>query len=254
LLNNGHMNADIVCLQEVQVDLFPDFMSKLSATFDGILQNVTAMHNVGTAILVRKDGPFRIKRSESRSRALITVLQDKGNGSLLYVSSVHLDADAARDRQTREYHQRQRESQLKSLLKRLKNHCFLDHINFETVPIIIAGDFNMLRDNPINAALTEGELSLQFPLHFRDAYLEAEQSNHQSLPLYQNQDDSSSHFLVKTYGGGAILDYIYVSHQVKVIKTLLYHPSSSSPGIENLPSNDHPSDHLPVGIDFYWPS
>jgi mRNA deadenylase 3'-5' endonuclease subunit Ccr4 len=248
------MNGDIVCLQEVQIDLFPDLMSRLCATFDGILQNVTVTHNVGTAILVRKDGRFCIRRAESRSRALITVLQDKENESLLYVSTVHLDADTARDNQSREYHQRQRESQLKSLLKRLNNQCILDNIGFDAVPIIIAGDFNMLRGNPIKTALAKGELWPQFPVHFHDAYLHAEQYNHQSLPLYQNHDDVSSNRLVKTYGGGAVLDYIYVTHQVKVVDTLLCHPSSSTRVIEKLPSKDHPSDHLPVGIDFAWPN
>jgi mRNA deadenylase 3'-5' endonuclease subunit Ccr4 len=254
LLDGGSMNADIVCFQEVQVDLFPDLMSKLSTTFDSILQNVTATHNVGTAILVRKDSRLRIKRVESRSRALITVLQDKENESILYVSTVHLDAGTATDRQTREYHQRQRENQLKSLLKRLNSQCILDNTNLEKVPIIVAGDFNMLRDNPIIAALTKGELLPQLPVHLHDAYLEAKQYNHQSLPLYQIQDNESSNHLVKTYSGGAVLDYIYVSHQVQVVDTLLCHPSSSTPGVENLPTKDHPSDHLPIGIDFKWPT
>jgi mRNA deadenylase 3'-5' endonuclease subunit Ccr4 len=256
ILDDGTMKADIVCLQEVQIDLFPELMSRLSATFDSILQNVTATHNVGTAILVRKDSRLQIKRAESRSRALITVLQDKNNEELLYVSTVHLDADTASDRQTREFHQRQRENQLKSLLKRLNNHCLLDNNNIETVPIIIAGDFNMLRDNPINAALTKGELSPQLPIHFHDAYLKAEQYNQRSLPLYQqNQNDyKSSHHLVKTFCGGAVLDYIFVSQHIHVVDTLLYHPGSSYYGIERLPSKDYPSDHFPVGIDFQWPS
>jgi mRNA deadenylase 3'-5' endonuclease subunit Ccr4 len=254
LLDDESMNADVVCLQEVQIDLFPDLMSRLSATFDSILQNVTATHNVGTAILVRKDSCLQIKRAESRSRALITVLQDKKNDKLLYISTVHLDADTASDRQTREFHQRQRENQLKSLLKRLNNHCLIDNNSIETVPIIIAGDFNMLRDNPINVALAKGELSPQLPIRFYDAYLKAEQHDHQSLPLYQqNQNDLSFNQLVKTFGGGAVLDYIFVSQHIQIVDTLLCHPGSSYRGIERLPSKDHPSDHFPVGIDFQWP-
>lgn len=39
---------DIICLQEAQVDLFPDLLSSLSPVFDGVIQNVTNGHNVGT--------------------------------------------------------------------------------------------------------------------------------------------------------------------------------------------------------------
>jgi mRNA deadenylase 3'-5' endonuclease subunit Ccr4 len=254
LLDKGTIKADIVCLQEVQVDLFPDLMSMLSPTFEGVLQNVTVMHNVGTAILVRKDCPFRIKRTESRSRALISVLEDKDDkNSIIYVCTVHLDADKAWDRQTREYHQRQRENQLKSLLKRLDNQCRLDKKDFDKIPLVIAGDFNTLRDNPINTALAKGELSPRLSIHLHDVYLEAEFFNRPSLPLYYQNDGSQNHHLVKTYRGGAVLDYIYVSDRVQVLDTLLCHPSSSVVGSEQLPSQDHPSDHLPVGIDFEWP-
>lgn len=39
--------ADIVCLQEAQVDLFGELLSSLSPVYDGVLQNVTRGHNVG---------------------------------------------------------------------------------------------------------------------------------------------------------------------------------------------------------------
>ncbi|KAG7352630.1 endonuclease/exonuclease/phosphatase family protein [Nitzschia inconspicua] len=256
LLDGEHLKPDVVCLQEVQVDLFPDLMLSLSSTFDGILQNVTETHNVATAILIRKDGPFRIKRAESRSRALISVLQDKSDSnSLLYLSTVHLDADKAWDRQTREYHQRQRENQLKSLLKRLNNQCHLDNKDLKDVPVVIAGDFNVLRNNPINTALAKGELLPQLPIHLHDVYLEAEANYRPSRPTYPGHkyDNLGIHDLVKTYRGGAVLDYIYVSDQVQVVDTLLCHPSSHKVGQEKWPCQDHPSDHLPVGIDFKWP-
>jgi mRNA deadenylase 3'-5' endonuclease subunit Ccr4 len=39
--------ADIVCLQEAQVDLFADLLTSLSPFYDGVMQNVTGDHNVG---------------------------------------------------------------------------------------------------------------------------------------------------------------------------------------------------------------
>jgi mRNA deadenylase 3'-5' endonuclease subunit Ccr4 len=251
LLDEKVVRADIVCLQEVQRDHFPDLLSNLLPTFGGILQNVSRTHNVGTAILVRKTCPFRIKRVESRSRALIAVLENKYKSNLLYVCAVHLDADKAWDKKTREFHQRQRENQLKSLLKRLEHQCNVDKYDIENAPIIIAGDFNMLRNNPINSALSDGELSQGPCIQLRDAYLDSERRNRCSLSLYPEKSQSGRN-LVKTYRGGAVLDYIFVSNQVQVRNTLLCHPSSSSMGMERWPSKEHPSDHLPVGIDFEW--
>ena len=43
----SQMKADIVCLQEAQVDLFSDLLNSLSSTYDGVIQNVTRGHNVG---------------------------------------------------------------------------------------------------------------------------------------------------------------------------------------------------------------
>jgi CCR4-NOT transcription complex subunit 6 len=257
------MEADIVCLQEVQNDLFPDIMLRLSQTYHGILQNVSETHNVGTALLLHKDCPISIKRAESRSRALITVLEDKQNGSLLYVCSVHLDADKAWDRPKRQYHQNQRESQLKSLIKRIHHQCTLDNKDINDIPIIIAGDFNILRNNPINAAMSNGEIYPHCDIPLRDVYLQNERDDRSSLVLYDDDDKSSAtvstllgsnHHLRKTYRGGAVLDYIYVSDQVQVLNTLLCHAKSSTAGGEQWPSHDHPSDHLPVGIDFEWNS
>ncbi|KAL3923802.1 MAG: hypothetical protein SGARI_006149 [Bacillariaceae sp.] len=233
-------------------------MSKVSHSYDGVLQNVSEAHNVGTAFLLRKDSPFAIRRAESRSRALITVLEDKQDDeALLYVCSVHLDADKAWDQQTRQYHQRQRENQLKSLIKRINHQCKLDKQDINNVPIIIAGDFNMLRNNPINEAMSKGTVHPRCDVHLHDVYLENEREDRSSLPLYEKGGETTatsfetSH-LTKTYRGGAVLDYIYVSDQVQIHDTLLCHPKSSTLGGEKWPSKDHPSDHLPVGIDFEW--
>ena len=46
-LVDTEFKADIVCLQEAQVDLFEDLLSSLSPVYDGVIQNVTRGHNVG---------------------------------------------------------------------------------------------------------------------------------------------------------------------------------------------------------------
>mmetsp|Transcript_34368 Transcript_34368/g.81014 ORF Transcript_34368/g.81014 Transcript_34368/m.81014 type:complete len:258 (-) Transcript_34368:3848-4621(-) len=255
---------DIVCLQEAQVDLFSDLLSSISPVFDGVIQNVTRDHNVGTALLVRKSCKLKIKRAESRSRALIATLEDKDNSDNLYICSVHLDADKSLDPKEREHHQSQRRSQLKSLLKRINYACKLEHQAIKEASILLAGDFNMLRENPLHNSLVEGSLTTSPSAHvsLRDAYFEAERNQRHPIPLYthplpedeyyiQNRGRNAQH-LVKTYKGGAILDYIWTSDKVKIVDTLLYHPSSSQLGREKWPCHDHPSDHLPIGVDIEW--
>ena len=79
------MNADVICLQEVQVDLWPDLFQELEETYDGILQDMAGGHNVASAVLVRKSCPLQIDRIESRSRALLAILEDPTKQSKLYL-------------------------------------------------------------------------------------------------------------------------------------------------------------------------
>ena len=172
---------------------------------------------------------------------------------------MHLDADRSLDPKKRERHQKQRQSQLKSLLKRINYACKLEKQIIKEAPILIAGDFNMLRENPLHESLVEGSLTTSPSAYvsLNDAYFEAERHQRRSIPAYhdsghgENTSNIEMH-LVKTYKGGAILDYIWTSGKVKVVDTLLYHPKSSIEGREKWPCDDHPSDHLPIGVDFEW--
>ena len=268
---------DVVCIQEAQVDLFSDLLASLTPEFYGVIQNVSSSHNVGTAVLIRNSCPVRIKRIESRSRALIVTLEDKkkntktttNSNNLLYLCSVHLDADRSFDPKERKHHQDQRRNQLKSLLKRINYHCKLDDSSIQDAPILVAGDFNMLRENPLHASLTEGSVSPSAPVPLHDAYMEDELQQRRSIPLYHHNDDNNNNDmrtkaknndngncilkqLQKTYKGGAILDYIWTSKKIKVVHTLLYHPGATSLSREQWPSKTMPSDHLPIGIDIEW--
>jgi mRNA deadenylase 3'-5' endonuclease subunit Ccr4 len=267
LLDEEMKPPDVVCIQEAQIDLFSDLLSSLSPIFDGVIQNTTSEHNVGTAVLIRNSCPVKIKRMESRSRALIVTLEDKQqNDNILYLCSVHLDADKSHDPKKRQKNQDQRECQLKSLLKRINFQCKLDEQQIKESSVLIAGDFNMLRENPLHSILMEGTLSPSAHVPLQDAYMEAERNKRQSIPVYQlesgeeetnnveQQQENDNHQLnlAKTYKGGAILDYIWTSEKIKVLDTLLYHPRSSIMGTEMWPSAEHPSDHIPIGIDMEW--
>ena len=208
--------------------------------------------------MIRNSCGLRFKRVESRSRALIATLCDRKKDKNLYVCSVHLDADKSTDPKKREHHQKQRQSQLKSLLKRINYACKLENEIIREAPILVAGDFNMLRDNPLHESLAVGSLTTSPSAHvlLHDAYMEAERHGRCSIPVYHCElspnENKTNFYLEKTYKGGVILDYIWTSENLKVLDTLLYHPRSSTIGKEKWPCDNYPSDHLPIGIDLDW--
>lgn len=287
------IDADVICLQEMECALFDAFMSQISEEYLGILQNTTDEHPVGNAILVRKN-KLKVLRQESRSRALILVVNGVEKFSParpLYLANVHLQAGMEDDKT--------RVCQLKSLLKRIHNHVRMEISQEKTgwnettkqlsPAVIVAGDFNMLATNPVYRWLSHRHqgtgtnkqsevnildngtglelLDLKFPkkvplLPLKDIFSD--------LPpvLQENGEvsEAQGHSEVKmTYCGGSVLDYIWtmdiavdqstdISHKsaVEVLQTLVFHTAAFSPDRQQWPSGTHPSDHLPVGVDFYW--
>lgn len=221
------MQPDILCLQEVQIDVGSEFLRRLDS-YDTVLQNVTEGHNVAIAILVRKTCPFYVERVESRSRVLLAVLRSKydDNKRKLYLGSVHLEAGTKEGNDLQRYHQ------LKSLFKRLRYHCTMDGDVLSDASIILAGDFNMLRSNNFYDCLLEGELSHP-----------EKKNNVKSIPIVKFRDGMP---LPMTFAKGYALDYIFTSTGIEIDDHL---PQSTHalPCIpQPWPSKDHPSDHLPI--------
>eukprot|EP00980_Cylindrotheca_fusiformis_P006598 scaffold1390_cov138-Cylindrotheca_fusiformis.AAC.1 len=254
------MDADIICLQEVQVDLWQDFCQILEEhQYTGVLQNVTGGHNVASALLVKKSSPLQLERLESRSRVLIGVLQDsKKRKQKVYLANVHLEAGEKEQDNMQRYHQ------LKSLFKRLSHHIQADNNRIDEAAVIMAGDFNMLRTNPLHSFLSQGRL--QSPEQLKslpafstiqlcDSFLEFQDDTVQprsSKIHFASSEIKGRGQLQRTYAKGHVLDYIWHSPSLRVKDSLLLHPMSCSNFPQKWPSEDHPSDHLPVGVDFEW--
>jgi Endonuclease/Exonuclease/phosphatase family len=154
-------NADIICLQEVPVQKFwteiwaPKFRA---LNYTGIVQNVTRDHPVACAVLIR-NAAFRVNATESRSRALILVLEpcvdDLDTTSakadpepMLFLANVHLEAGRGEDET--------RFNQIKSLLKRLdrkisatSQYSVEGRRTTDRPRILLAGDFNMQDSSPV---------------------------------------------------------------------------------------------------------
>ena len=162
------VSADVICLQEVERETWEeDFVAPLEPYgYTGVVQTVTRGHSIGCAVLV-KNTCFRVLRVESRSRALIVVLEqvpcgdpnNNNNNNTLFLANVHLEAGMDQDEK--------RFCQVHSLLKRLRHHVLVSE-NQSLWPtknknkkapdpcILMAGDFNMLHNNPVHQFLATG--------------------------------------------------------------------------------------------------
>ena len=202
-------------------------------------------HPVANAVAVR-GSMLQVGRTESRSRAMITMLRKaSGHGRIdsspapsLYLANVHLEAGADKGEK--------RILQLRSLLKRVESQCAADAVNAQSAPVVIAGDFNCDRASDLHSLLSRGtkgasaSRSAMPPglLPLRDAYLE-------SPPPWGPPLRSS-------YRNGRVLDFIWASSAVEVQRTMPVSDMAGSSQPRQLPSAVHPSDHHPIGALLSW--
>jgi len=259
----------VICLQEVELDNWKDdLLASFEPDYTGIMQQVTKGHPIGCAVLVKNDS-FRVVTTESRSRALIVVLEevadgDNNNNNTLYLASVHLEAGVNQDEK--------RFCQVHSLLKRLRKHVLASQTTASTEDpcILLAGDFNMLDDNPVHILLETGEwLPDNAQQETSKAFAGSKRAvvttslEPKDVPLQNRrfpflpmrelyQTSSSRNTMGMTFAGGTVLDYIWVNESRKwkhatpwVIEDQTLHPRRRP-----WPSAENPSDHLMIGAYF----
>ena len=294
------IDADIVCLQEVEVAQWDELYAQLHGLgYDGVLQETRNGHPVACATLFKRDQLVCV-RTESRSRAMIAVAEmapghasagaagDAQQRQRLYVANVHLEAGPQKEQQ--------RLLQLGSLLKRLRMQAEADGTSASSPaaapPLIIAGDFNcepqsaphaMLSARPGDGAPGSGAASLKGAVAAAAASL---------LPLhdaYASCPPPWGPALRSTFRNGRVLDYIFTSSAVEarraapphrrttasphrrashprrpthlnahrpapqVLRTMPVSPIAGSASPHRLPSDTHPSDHMPLGALLRWP-
>lgn len=262
----SEMDADIVCLQEVEVALWDGMLRQLDDLgYEGVLQETKRGHPVANAVLLRR-GLLRVVRTESRSRALITVLAAceqpgpaapiSGAGfrtavresarplSPLYLGNVHLEAGG--DKGTT------RLNQLRSLLRRMKSQQEVDDTAAADAPLLLTGDFNFDRSADLHRFLSSGSL----PNSGVSAPLSPRKMASPLLPLrdaYLETPPPWGPALRSSYRNGRLLDYVWTSPSLSVVRTMPVCDFAGSSQPHQLPSSMHPSDHLPIGALVSWP-
>ena len=212
-------------------------------------------HRVAVAALItapRARGARLARRPRGRSRGL---------PRRRCTANLHLEASADKARSGL--------AQLRSLLRRLELQAASDAaggghgqgrmssdvvVDASNTPIVLAGDHNFDRSSELHTFLSTGEMPAgpdangqrrpktrrgQALLPLRDAYLK-------TPPPWGPKLRSS-------YRNGRILDFVWTSDAVDVLRTMPVCELAGSSQPHQLPSNDHPSDHLPVGALLSWP-
>jgi len=160
-------DADVVCLQEVEVDRWPALLARLERLgYAGELQQMARNHPVANAVLVRR-GALQIVRTESRSRVFLAVLRDAAVKCAppLYLANCHLEAGAT------EKAAATRLFQLRSMLRRVELQRVIDVADSVCRPnvlslgtgaadaaLVLAGDFNFDRSSELYSFLSQGTL------------------------------------------------------------------------------------------------
>jgi endonuclease/exonuclease/phosphatase family metal-dependent hydrolase len=128
----------------------------------------------------------------------------------------------------------------------------MEHTTLSPI-VIVAGDFNMLRTNPMYQVLAKGMCATQ-------QLGASEISIHSALlPLQDVFQSHASSFQTKplhmTFAGGSILDYIWVSRHLSFQPWMMDDRCAQQRPRDNQyyawPSMDQPSDHLPIGMTFF---
>ena len=269
LAHLAEMDADLVCLQEVEVALWPELLTRLEDMgYEGHLQQSKRNHPVANAVLVRH-AALKLVRTESRSRVLISVLRDAANDLAppLYLANCHLEAGGA------EKNADTRMLQLLSLLRRMELQRAIDtgesvvgwpspETDATGAALVFAGDFNFDRSSEPYAFLAHGTVTPQSSSSslLGSKALEKRLCRsrwHALLPLrdaYLDSPPPCGPPLRSTFRNGRLIDYVFTSLGVKILRTMpVSNLASSTKNRQNQPSATHPSDHLPIGALISWP-
>lgn len=251
------INADIICLQEVEEDKYNEnFLPLLSECgYEGVMQP----KEVGNAIFYRKSR-FELQGVNPRSRAIIAKLKivetssEQGEGQVdsavdecLYVANVHLEGSP--------YKNNERFNQISSLLKELKKmNSNRGGGSVDQQRVVICGDFNCNAQSGICKFLESGELAANYvdSLLMSHPYTSKDQVQpYRMNSTYSHTKDTMPFDFTHREKGkkSETLDFIYYTPSSlrflggsEAVTLSEWHDANEN----YLPNACQPSDHLPV--------
>jgi len=230
--------ADVVCLQEIDEDLFTSDWQPFfnSNGYQAHYQKKPKWGNV-TAFKADK---FSLEWIDHRSRVLVTLLRCIENGHPLYVANVHLSAEASKAEE--------RVNQIKSTFKQIEKHQTGLSLTTENSSIIVCGDFNSFPSSGLYKLMVAGKLRSDY----RDAgsdlsYTKSDVKLHTSLRSSYMTHFNSEPTWTYSYQDRwtDTLDYVFFSPQQLDI---VHVDEVDHTCGKNIPNEIVPSDHIPMTV------
>ncbi|CAE7331119.1 CCR4 [Symbiodinium natans] len=253
------MDADIYCMQEVEVASFAEEFAFLAEGGYAAVEprddsKGKKRPEMAKSAIFFKSSRFELVWSENRSRAVLAALKHVPTDELIYVVSCHLEGakpEAAA-----------RVSQVKSALERLRLDQLRRNLDPKECPLIFAGDFNCEEDSAVCHLLSSGALSKDFrdPWAPDKELLKADFSHEWALrDLYGEVCGSLLKQRPVTFcspndAGGAPLaacvDFVFYSHlslRPTAVRLPLDEAQEEAARARAIPADWHISDHVPLG-------
>jgi CCR4-NOT transcription complex subunit 6 len=285
----NELRSDIICIQEMQESLYREWLFPLLSKmeYDGIMlrkereqrngsfSSCSQIPDDGCAIFFNKNkfscvnqenidftayARENIKMFDSDAQLLINRpvhnvglcvrLNDLRNGKYIWIATTHIYWNW-KEPDVQLY-------QVKTLLQHLRK-CAKDD-----EPVIICGDFNSDKDTAVYEYMRNGKVYLTLP-SVRDSAIFSKQLAENALELFCNpfgaelEDayNSETFDIPYTYHVGhwcGVIDHIFYSAK-KLEITQIFNPLAPNEEIRQnkaQPNEQHPSDHLPLMVEFQW--
>ncbi|OMJ70668.1 hypothetical protein SteCoe_31296 [Stentor coeruleus] len=250
------MDADFVCLQEV--DRYYDYMEPFfkNQGYESLWMKRPSYWNPDGSLIAWKKNVWELveamnlsfnehpicQKNQDYARngvGVVGMFRNKENQSGVIIGTAHFYWDPA-----------------------LENVKFLQSVMFKSavyrmkekysVPVVITGDFNSLPDSPPIKYLTNQEFSLNLELYSHKEILVIEKP--QEFTLFSSYANYSElrypEYTNYTPDFKGCIDYILYSEGLRVINLRKVLDSNDLKQYKGLPSEKHPSDHLPLQVWF----
>lgn len=242
-------DADIICLQEVDLARLEDYHAAAAAhSYQILVQQGKGDHPVLNCILY--SSKFTMVWSDHRSRTLIAAFTFEVDNfvQVLYVVNCHLEGHPHRPND--------RVNQMRSALQRMQWHQGNNGIAPESANVLVCGDFNSTPHEGVCRLLHHGRLVGGYTESYLPSLEVTKTTIVQPYTLLDaySQDDLLLPFTRKVPCSMHTIDYIW--HSPQLVVDALYCPYRPRDlGLilqQSLPNRLYPSDHLPIGAVFHW--
>ncbi|KAF8060285.1 CCR4 [Scenedesmus sp. PABB004] len=242
--------ADVVCLQEVDVLALPEWLEFAAAAGYAAVQQ-DAKGKQAVCLTLYRAAKLQLWWSDARSRTLLAALlftDSSGASQVIYVANCHLEGSPRKPAE--------RLAQARSALASLARHQQSAGLPPSECHVVFTGDLNSGRSEAVWRLLSQGWLPAGYCERHLPTTAVLPEGVEDATQPYLLADAYAQHplpFTRKVPALSSCLDWLFVSTTMSVVALLwpLDEGDASDRRLPHsrvgLPNARHPSDHLPIG-------